>query len=147
MTSTHSSRDEDDIRALVGVLVQAIRDKSLDRAMSVFAPEVVSFDLGPALQHGGGEAFRSRWRELFHAYQGALDYEVRDLVVAVDGDLAFSHSLNRTGGMTPSGDRLERWVRWTACYRRSGHRWLVVHEHVSAPVDLRSGRAVLDAKP
>jgi hypothetical protein len=27
--------------------------------MSVFAPEAVSFDLGPQLQHGGGEIYKT----------------------------------------------------------------------------------------
>ncbi|MBW8845140.1 MAG: SgcJ/EcaC family oxidoreductase [Burkholderiales bacterium] len=147
MTASHPSQDEVEIRALVDLLAQAIRSKDVDLALSVFAPGVLSFDLGPALQHGGGEAFRERWRKLFHAYQGPIDYEVRDWVVAVSGDLAYSHSLNRTAGTTSAGEKVERWVRWTACYRRIDGRWRIDHEHVSVPADLRSGRAVLGAKP
>jgi ketosteroid isomerase-like protein len=115
--------------------------------MSVFAPEVVSFDLGPPLQHGGGETFMKRWRELFEAYQNQVDYEVRDLSITVGDDVAFSHSLNRVSGITQNGQKSDRWLRWTVCYRKTNGKWLIVHEQVSVPIDVRSGKAVLDLKP
>ena len=55
------------IRELIDGFVKAIRAKDINGVMSVFAPEVVSFDLGPPLQHGGGETFMKRWLELFES--------------------------------------------------------------------------------
>ncbi|MBW8881096.1 MAG: nuclear transport factor 2 family protein [Asticcacaulis sp.] len=133
--------DEAAIRALVDAFVKAIRARDIDAVMSVFAPEIVSFDLGPPLSHGGGEDFRQRWQTLFAAHTGPVDYDIRDLSITVGGDVAFSHSLNRTGAAP------ERWVRWTACYRRIDGWWRIVHEHVSVPVDMRSGAALLDLAP
>ena len=115
--------------------------------MSVFAPEVVSFDLGPPLQHGGGGAFVKRWQELLGSYQTPIDYEVRDLTITAGEETAFSHSLNNIGGTMKNGQKMNRWLRWTACYRKTNGRWLIVHEHVSVPADVRSGKAVLDLKP
>jgi ketosteroid isomerase-like protein len=130
--------DEAAIRALIDAFVAAIRAKDVDGVMSTFAHDVVSFDLGPPLRHGH-EDFRRRWQALIEAHgDGPVDYEVKDLSIAVGGDVAFSHSLNRNGG---------HWVRWTACYRRVDGWWRIVHEHVSVPVDVRDGKAVLDLKP
>ena len=141
------TEDEAAIRSLIDGFVAAIRSKDLDGVMSVFAPGVLSFDLGPPLQHGAGDAFERRWRELFHAYPGAIDYEVRELAVVVSGEAAFSHSLNRTAGTMSNGKNNERWVRWTACFRKADGRWRIVHEHVSVPVNLRGGKALLDLTP
>jgi uncharacterized protein (TIGR02246 family) len=141
------TKDEAAIRALVDGFVTAIRGRDLKGVMAVFAPNVVSFDVGGPLQHGGGETFRKRWQELFDSYQGGIDYEVRDLRIAASHDVAFSHSLNRIGGTTKSGQRTDRWLRWTACYRKTQGQWLIVHEQVSVPVDMRSGKALLDLKP
>jgi uncharacterized protein (TIGR02246 family) len=138
---------ESEIRALLDDFVQAIRDRDLDGVLSVFAPDVVSFDLGPPLQHGGGTEFRRRWRALFDAHDGAIDYEVRDLEITAGGDVAFSRSLNHFGGALKGGGRSDRWLRWTACFRKRDGAWRIVHEHVSVPVDLQSGNAVLDATP
>jgi len=139
--------DEAAIRALLDGFVKAIRGKDIHGVMSVFAPDVVSFDFGPPLQHGGGEPFRKRWQELFDAYQGAIDYEIRDLSVDAGDDVAFSHSLNRVSGTLQNGQKSDRWLRFTACYRKTNGDWLIVHEQVSAPVDVKSGKAVLDLKP
>jgi len=37
--------------------------------------------------------------------------------------------------------------RFTECYRKTQGRWLAIHDHISVPVDLDTGKAVLDAKP
>jgi len=137
MTISDTASDEAAIRALLDALVAAIRAKDIEGVMHVFAADVVSFDLGPPLQHGH-EDFHKRWQALFDAHDGPVDYEVMDLSVTVGGHVAFSRSLNRNG---------ERWLRWTACYRRIDGWWRIVHEHVSVPVDAREGKAVLDLKP
>ena len=62
--------EEAAIRELLDGFVKAIRARDLNGVMAVFAPDVVSFDLGPPLEHAGGETFRKRWRELFDAWVG-----------------------------------------------------------------------------
>ena len=146
-TDKGKSEGEAAVRALIDGFVSAIRAKDLHGVMSAFAPEVVSFDLGPPLQHGGGETFEKRWRELFDAYQGPIEYEVRDLSIAADGDLAFSHSINQMSGLLQNGQKSGRWLRWTACYRKTHGKWSIVHEQVSVPVDVKSGKAALDLQP
>jgi uncharacterized protein (TIGR02246 family) len=141
------TKEEAAIRELIDGFVNAIRAKDINAVMSVFAPEVVSFDLGPPLQHAGGEEFRKRWQELFESYQNAIDYEVRDLRITAGNDVAFSHSLNRVSGTMKNGQKNDRWLRWTAGYRKTNGRWLIVHEQVSVPVDVRNGKAILDLRP
>jgi ketosteroid isomerase-like protein len=93
------------------------------------------------------QSFVKRWQELFESYQGPIDYKARERSITVGDDIAFSHSLNRVSGTMQNGQKSDRWLRWTACYRKTNGRWLIVHEHVSVPADLRSGKAVLDLKP
>lgn len=54
MTAEKRMGAETAIRALIDGFTKAIREKDIDGVMSVFAADVVSFDLGPPLQHGGG---------------------------------------------------------------------------------------------
>ena len=139
--------DDIEIRASIDGFVGSIRARLLDGVMAVFAPDVVSFDLGPPLRHGGGAEFRERWQTLFDAHEGAIEYEVHDLHVTGDGDVAFSRSLNHFVAARKDGARTDRWLRWTACWRHADGAWRIVHEHVSVPVDAASGEAVFDAKP
>jgi hypothetical protein len=41
-----------------------------------------------------------------------------------------------------SGPAEDRWVRWTACFRRIDGVWLIVHDHVSVPANLEREAAV-----
>jgi len=143
----NSTKNEAVIRELIDGLIKSIRSKEIDGVMSLFAPDVVSFDFGPPLRHGGGEEFAKRWQELFEAYETPIEYEVRDLHIVANENLGFSHSLNRIGGTMKNGQTTTRWLRWTACYRRIDGKWLIVHEQVSVPADLKSGKAMLDLEP
>src|SRR5436190_8952228 len=135
------------IRELIDRFVKAYRAMDIDGVISVFAPEIVSFDIVPPLQEVGVETFRNRWKKHFASYEAPIDFEVRDLSITAGDDVAFSHSLNRVSGTMKNGQKTERWLRWTACYRKTNGTWWIVHEQVSVPVDLRSGKAVLDLKP
>ena len=119
----------------------------LERVMSIYAPDVVSFDLDPPLRYVGTEAKRKRWSEVFAMYQPPLGYEIRDLALTLGGDVAFGHSLNRISGTLKNGRSTGFWLRWTMCFRNIDGNWLIAHEQVSVPVDPASGRAALDLKP
>ncbi len=141
------AKGEAAIRALIDVLVRAIRAKDIDGVMSVYAPDLVAFDVVPPLQYVGAEAFRKPWRDVFDRYRDPIDYEVRDLGVVAGDDVAFSHSLNRMRGTLKNGRKTDLWLRWTACYRKLHGKWLIAHLQISVPVDLGSGKARLDLKP
>ncbi len=135
------------IRKRVEDLAKAVTAKDLDGAMSFYAPDIVSFDLNPPLGYAGADAKRRAWREAFAGFSGPMTYEVSDLNVMAQGDLAFVHSFNHVSSTLAGGQASDMWVRWTACFRRIDGVWLIVHDHVSVPADLEHGRAVLNLKP
>jgi ketosteroid isomerase-like protein len=138
------------IRQRVEDYAKAISAKDIDSVMSFFAPNLVSFDIAPqfgALRYFGAENKRRAWQEAFATFTGSFDYEVHELNVTTEGELAFVHSLNHVRATLASGQISELWVRWTACLRRIDGVWLVVHDHVSVPADLEHGRAVVNLTP
>jgi ketosteroid isomerase-like protein len=64
-----------------------------------------------------------------------------------NGDLAAAHMLIRASGTLKSGQEVDYWVRTTNCCQRSSQTWLITHEHVSLPVDMKSRSAVMDLVP
>jgi ketosteroid isomerase-like protein len=134
------------IRQRIEDSVRALRAKDIDGVMSLYAPDLVSFDIAPPLRHIGVDAKRRAWHEAFAGFTGPLGYEVRDLNVATQGELAFVHSLNHVNA-TLAGGHIDLWVRWTACFRRIDGTWLVVHDHVSVPIDPQHGQAFLNLAP
>jgi uncharacterized protein (TIGR02246 family) len=135
------------IRKRVDDWAKAIRAKDIDSVMSFYTPNIVSFDLDPPLRYAGTENKRRAWQEFFTVHTGPITYEVRELNVTTHGELAFLHSLNHVSGTLASGQTSDLWVRWTACFQRIDGAWLIVHDHVSVPADLKHGQAVLNLTP
>jgi uncharacterized protein (TIGR02246 family) len=146
MATQHAS-DEAHIRQRIGQLTEALRAKDLDGVMSIYAPDIVSFDIVPPLQHKGAEAKQKNWADAFAMYQRPLDYEIRDLTITTGDDVAYVHSLNRINGTLKNGNRTGFWLRWTACFRKIDGSWLIAHDQVSVPLDFESGRALLNLTP
>lgn len=134
------------IRARVEHLARSVRAKDIDAVMSSFAPGVVSFDIAMTLRYAGADRKRRTWEELFAAYE-AIDYEVSELGITIDGDLAVAHGVNHFSGTSAAGDATDVWLRWTACFQRIDGVWLIVHDHVSVPADLEHRRALVDLTP
>ncbi len=135
------------IRQRIEDWTKAFRAKDLDAIMSLYAPNIVSFDINPPLRYTGADSKRRAWKDAFAAYAGPVTYEVRELNITTHGELAFVYSLNHVSGTQASGHTSDLWLRWTACFRRIDGVWLVVHDHVSVPADLEHGQAVLNLTP
>jgi ketosteroid isomerase-like protein len=139
--------DEAEIRQQVDKIVEGLRAKDLEVLKRVYAPDVVSFDVEPPLQHRGIEAKLKNWAKAFTFFQD-LTYEVRDLTLAVGDDVAFGYSFNRLGGTLKDGTATSgMWVRVTFCFRKIDGSWLIVHDQVSVPFDMASGKGMVDLEP
>src|SRR5262249_35463949 len=107
------TNNEAAIRELIDRFAKAFRVKDVDGCMSVFAPEIVSYDILPPLQAVGAEAFVSHWQEFFGSYQGQIDVEFPDVTIAAGDEVAFSHCLHRIAGTLKTGQKTDFWLRWT----------------------------------
>lgn len=87
-----------DSTASVEDYAKAVSAKDIDRVMSLYAPNIVSFYVNLAMRYAGTDNKRRAWQEFFATYTGPVAYEVRDLNVTTDGELAFVHSLNHVKG-------------------------------------------------
>lgn len=148
--ATQSSRaiGEAEIRQLMDGWARAIRAKDVTGVMSYYAPDLLSFDLAPPLRYRGANAYRRSLEEWFPTFRGPVGYEIRDLSITTDHDVAFCHSLNRISGARTSGEDTDVWVRATVCFRRIGGTWLITHEHLSVPFEMEPPfKASLDLEP
>jgi ketosteroid isomerase-like protein len=138
---------EAEIRAAMEARVRAVREKDIEGVLRGYASGVVTFDLVTPLTNVGAGALRERLAQWFGSFATPIDYELRDVTLSVSGDVAFDHHLTHVRGTTRSGDAIDMWFRETVGYRREGGRWLVTHQHSSAPFDMTTGKTLLDLRP
>jgi ketosteroid isomerase-like protein len=136
-----------ELRALFESRSEAIRTKDIERLMSLYAPDIVYFDLVPPLHYTGSATLRARFSRWFDGWESEIRQELRDLTIVASGDLASAHMLLRAGGTLKTGREVGYWVRASNVCRRSNDTWLITHEHISLPVEFPSGTAAMDAVP
>src|ERR1700731_3196028 len=87
--------DRADIRALEERFVAAFKAKDVDAIMKVYAPDqtLIVFDVVPPRQYVGAPAYRKDWQTFLDTFEGPITFELTDLDVAADRNLAYSHSI------------------------------------------------------
>lgn len=138
---------EAQIRSLIEDRVKAIRNKDIDALVRNFSPDVVSFDVVNPLLSTGIESIRNRLEQWFSSFLGPIGFEMRDLIILAGDEVAFCHGLSGVDGTRVDGGKLRMWYRTTICYRKTGGRWMIAHEHDSVPFDPQTGRPSLDLMP
>jgi uncharacterized protein (TIGR02246 family) len=134
-------QDEVEIRQLVEKWSKALEAKDLDRLTADYAPDALLFDAIPAYKVVGAANIRSVWASCLPYFPETFRSEHRDLVVHVDGDLAFVHGLHHFVPTPADHCCGQTWMRITVCYRRIEGQWIVVHEHVSIPFNPMDNQA------
>jgi PhnB protein len=141
--------DVEAIRALIEARADAMRRKDAAAGIVLLADGIVAFEMIPPLVLPA-EAARSEQAMMgwFAGWEGGIEIEIRELVIHVDGDVAFTHSLNPLAGTRLGGGRTDIWMRSTLGFRRTPDGWRIVHGHTSAPFDPADGfKARLDLHP
>ena len=142
MASTQS-----ELKALFDRRSEASRLKDIDRLCPSIRPTLSISTLCRRLQYVGSAALRERFLDWFARFDGPIGQEIQRRDDCGEwgcrgrlyADPRQRHPDERARGrLLGPGDN--------GC-QRSSDGWLITHEHVSLPVDIASGRAVMDLVP
>lgn len=138
-----------DIEQLFDRWRTAFEAKDVNGVMSIYAPgaRLVAYDVVPPLQFKGADAYRKDYSDFFAQFDGPIHVGISDMHVEAGADTAFAYGLERLTGKLKDGTPVDLWLRYTEGLKYVNDRWQVVHEHVSVPVDMATGKARMDLKP
>lgn len=136
-----------EIRDRIAARSAAINAHDVEAAIADVDEAVAIYELVPPLSMHGVAASRQRTVDWFATYRDGPYWQDGEVTVVADGDVAFSHALNRVTGISSSGDPVDMWFRTTIGWQRRDGRWRIVHDHNSVPFDPASGKGRLDLKP
>ena len=145
MPTATPDKDEAQIRECLNKWTRALHAKDLGALTALYAPDTIAFDLMPPSQVDASH-YRKNFERWFTSMPGPIEYEIHDLRVATGGDVAFTHNLSHVKGTRANGEKADYWVRVTVGFRKRNGQWLVIHDHVSMPFDMESGKAVRDLR-
>jgi ketosteroid isomerase-like protein len=144
---TAPTDEQEQIRESMDALAQALRAKDIDALMAHYAGDMVTFDMRPPLRISAAEAYRKNFEAWFASVQGLIDYEINELTVTANDNLGLSHYLAHVRSTRTTGAVADYWVRVTSGFQKIEGRWMIIHEHVSVPIHMATGRAALDLAP
>ena len=141
--------DQAEIRASVQRLRDAVQAKDVDSIMEYYVPDesLLVYDAIPPRQYAGAKAYRKDWEGFLGLFHGNISAQVVSWTVSTDGNMGYGYGPFRIAGTDKEGNPLDLILRVTDVYRKSGGKWLCVHEHVSWPVDLATGKVDLQSTP
>ncbi|WP_433522148.1 YybH family protein [Nocardia pseudovaccinii] len=144
---TQRELEEAKVRQQIDKIVAALRAEDLETLEQAYTTDVVSFDVEPPLQHVGIAAKLENWTRVFEVFE-SVSYEVRDLTLTMGDQVAFGHAFARLSGTLRNGATTSgMWVRVTYGFRKIDDTWLIAHDQVSVPLDIASGKGVVDLEP
>jgi ketosteroid isomerase-like protein len=128
--------EEQKIREVIENWAAATRfDKKAD-VLKHHASDVLVFDVLPPLKYEGADAYRETWDQWQPEFEIPSLFNIHDLNIVVDNNLAFCHCLIECGGRLPNGSEVKEWVRATFCLAKHEDKWLIKHQHISMPLDV-----------
>ena len=137
-----------EIRGWLDRWAKAFGAKDVDAIMPLYTDDVIAYDVVPPLQYKGSDAYRKEYTEFFAQFDGPIHADVSDTHIDAGHDVAFAYGVERLTGKMTNGTPVDMWMRWTDGWKRMADgQWRIVHEHVSVPVDMATGKARMDLKP
>lgn len=138
MTST-------DPQQVLSAYQAAVLAKDVDALLTLYAEEVCVFDLWGVWAYSGAAA----WRTVVEAWFGSLGSErVRvdfsEVQIRAGAELSMLHAVVTYQGQSAQGEALRAMQnRLSWVLERRANEWKIIHEHTSAPADLKTAQVML----
>lgn len=125
-------------RAMVSGDVSAVLEQCGD--------EMSMFDV--STQFNGAQVYITEWKKFSQYFIEGMQISRRDVRLYISEDLAVLNCLSKVEHGALKGNLQMPWCRTTLCLQKREQKWLFVHQHISMPIDLETGKAiVLKDKP
>lgn len=125
-----------EFKALIDRYYQAWSSANPDNAAPLYAkdPELVFYDLAPMKYTGWAEYKAGVQKAFFDNMESGKLTPKDDLKVNRKGNWAWTTVTGHMSAKMKNGQAVEADFRHTAIWEKSGGKWVIVHEHVSAPM-------------
>ena len=143
VTAHASSKDEKAIRDVENKMIAATNTNDLMKYYD--QNDVDVYDLAGPLQYEGNTAVRGDFDKVFANFAGAKGDFV-ELVVVTDGKMGMARSIQHFAWTDKTGKPQEVTVRVTDVFHKVDGDWKVIHTHLSAPMDPKTGMTETNLK-
>jgi ketosteroid isomerase-like protein len=145
---TPSANADDDEQAITSVEHKLADATNAEDALKYYdsGDDVTVFDMsGPPREYTGQKAIRADFEK---GFAGLKDLKVNfvELKVETDGKLGYARSVQHFTAKTTDGKPVDMTFRQTDILKKENGEWKIIHQHISVPVDMKTGKADMASK-
>lgn len=129
-----------EVIAQVKLWDQAVVDKNINALIDQCSPEVSMFDVTSQLE--GVDVYKSEWEKFRPFFIEGMRISRKEMKLHASDKLAVLHCLSKVENNALKNQLQMPWCRTTLCLKKIDDAWKVVHQHISIPVDMKTGKAI-----
>lgn len=120
---------------------QAVINKDIDQITDHCAEDVSMFDVSS--QMNGIEEYKTEWYKFSPYFNENMMISRKDIKVYTSDDLAIVHCFSKVEHKALIGKIKMPWCRTTICMKKEDQNWRLIHQHISMPINLADGKAIV----
>lgn len=120
---------------------KAVVGKQIDDLVHQCANDVSMFDVSSQLN--GIHQYKTEWEKFSPYFNENMHISRRDVKLYASEELAILHCHSKVENTALKGKLQMPWCRTTLCLQKKEGHWLVVHQHISMPIDMETGKGVV----
>lgn len=140
-TYTAPSTTIEEIQVLLAKWREAVENKDIDSLLTLYADDVLSFDVCPPYKTQGKEGIGQAWKGCLPHFPDTFQSEHRDIMIYSDGEIAFVSGVHHFVPEPADHPCGLTWSRMTLGLKRTNGGWRIVHEHASIPFNPMTNQA------
>lgn len=120
---------------------QAVVGQHLSDLVVQCADDIEMFDVSSQIY--GVEDYKTEWNKFSPYFSPEMSILRRDAKLFASAELAILSCHSKVEHTALKGQLDMPWCRTTLCLKKVNDQWRVVHQHISMPVDMLTGKAVI----
>lgn len=132
-----------DVAAIKLIETEMATETNMDRLIGYYADDATVLDIyAPGIYKGRDQIYAGFAPQM--ASIESLTHKVAEMNVATNGNFACAASQIEFDAVLKDGKKISLSVRQLDAFKKIGDEWKIIQQHISLPIDAKTGAAILD---
>jgi ketosteroid isomerase-like protein len=132
-----------DVAAIKAIETTFASETNMDKLIGYYADDATVLDIyAPGIYKGRDEIYAGFAPQM--ASIDSMTHKMAEMNVATNGNFACAASQIEFDAVLKDGKKISLSVRQLDAFKKIGNEWKIVQQHISLPIDAKTGAAILD---
>lgn len=133
----------DDVTAIKKIETTMATETNMDNLIGYYADDATVLDIyAPGIYKGRDQIYAGFAPQI--ASIESMTHKIAEMNIATNGNFACAASQIEFDAVLKDGKKMSLSVRQLDAFKKIGNEWKIVQQHISLPIDPKTGAAILD---